>query len=1370
VRQVEGKERYEGSGRAGETTRFVFEVPPGEYAVEARATGFETEEFTVEIESGEMIRRRVSMRGAGELRDQGDRDLIEGRFESFAQSRRDEKGEFPSEGRERALEQKSRMLEPEALNAPLRLTRARSPIPNGSLGSLETWVRVDLRRGQGRFGQRLLAIPYEIRRLGWVDPTTLRVFALDRRDKQLRLVPDSGSDPEHGFAWGYVDGPGVYGIIGLPSHPAVRELVEALCRVGGGEGPGGDRELLDRLCQALICPNELTEELTPPGGSDASACQYCRGLKVPRGGLPECQILSGPPSPPGPPDSPGGGSPSDRPGPPSTTGPCQWLSIGPRNINGRIRALAVHPTNGGNVFAGTANAGVWKTTDGGQTWAPLMFQEGALEIGALATHLSNPANPAGDATIYAGTGEPTSWPGYKGVGVLRSTASGAPGSWTATGAFPAGQGDRFSAIAVDPTTVSANPATTTVWAGGPGGLFKSTNGGGGWSEVKINGLTKSIEDIALDPANPAIVYAAVTNEGIYRFNPATSTWSTFNTGFATPIPQLIKIAIGEQAPHKIYAKLDETVYRYHGATNQWASLGNHGGTTYGYWNNALAVDPQDSDIVVAAGFAVERSFDAGVSWQTPSVGHEDQHAIAFDPANHLRIWVGNDGGVFRGNYASASDTGTWRKRSYGLTISHLNSVGGAPGPGRELIGSGLQDNGTIRTTGGLTWDSLPIGGDGSDYVIDPGNPLIIYAQLTTVGVNSRPLKSTDGGQSFALANSGFPDGPFVGKLVLDPNSPPEPNRVLFSAGSGSKVYRTANSAGTWSASSPALAGGVSAIAVAPTSSAIVYAATAIGRIWRSSNGGATTGGWTEITTGNLSGSATLPGRRIADIAVHPGDPNTLLIAFSGFAGGAGQHVYKGVSTDGFVTWRWSDISSNLPDVPVNALEVHRTSPATIWAGTDTGIFQTPNGGLSWAPFDQGFPNVVVMDLRLNGGGDTLRAATYGYSAWERSISGAACPQVDIYVRDNKLDNGQPLAPSGVWDPTVPGVGVWWWESVDIKADAFPYGPTPTDGIDFDQMIHENPVVNDAAHPNANRLYVQVTNRGPQSAHNLKVKALYADATMAVPPLPNDFWARFPNTWTDPTSKWREVDAGTPFRSISELRPHTPAIVTWQWTIPTTAARHSCVLVVVASDEDSTGRSDGNPSDHVTAVVAPADKYVAQKNLTVENTTHPPPGGGTSGGAPLGIAIDLNNPGHDPDWFDLIFDRGNLAPRARVSLLLPAITTRGELGGEVPARPIRPGRGWWRGVRGLPRGLKHELRLSAAVAPDPCTGRTIAEVPGIMVPPGKPLRAALVVDPGKAARAGTVFKCALLQRQGGVLVGGNTFELRVPPTEVVVRAH
>ena len=596
---------------------------------------------------------------------------------------------------------------------------------------------------------------------------------------------------------------------------------------------------------------------------------------------------------------------------PVVTPGCNWTCIGPRNINGRVRSLAVHPTNGNVVAAGTGTGGVWLSRDAGQSWTPVMHSEASLSIGAVAINVIA-GNPAADVVIYAGTGEPTFWPGYAGVGVLKSIDSGA--TWMATGPLPAPGNKGFSAILIEKPAVPGNPADTVLYAAGsPGGLYKSANGGTTWTLM----LGGSVLGVAFDPAVAGGLYAAVAFQGIFRFDPGTSSWSAFNAGFAGGLPQLIQIAIGRAAPHRMYAKLDETVYVFNPALSQWTSLRNHGGTTYGYWNNVLEVDPIDSNIVIAGGIDLERTFDGGATWQFIGGLHGDQHAAAFDSSNHLTIYAGNDGGVYRGTYSSPSAIGAWTKTSDGLIVTEFNDVGTSFGP-YDVIGGGAQDNGTSRTVGGLTWDAI-LGADGGHFLVDPATPYVRYAEWQ----NGSIWKSTNGGASFFSASSGFPGGPWVTPLLLDPTSPPEPNRILFAGGS-SRVYRTVNGASSWSASSPPLGGEVLSLGLSPSSSAVLYAATGTGRIWRSSDNGATAGNWTEITNGTMPGSASLPQRAITDIAVHPTDPHTLFITFSGFEGatpGSPGHVYRGVSADAGATWHWSNILSSLPDMPANAIEI-----------------------------------------------------------------------------------------------------------------------------------------------------------------------------------------------------------------------------------------------------------------------------------------------------------------------------------------------------------------------------------------------------------------------------------------------------------------
>ena len=1036
---------------------------------------------------------------------------------------------------------------------------------------------------------------------------------------------------------------------------------------------------------------------------------------------------------------------------------CNWLSNGPRNINGRIRDMAIHPADGNTVYAGSANGGIWVTRDAGQSWISLMRDEDALEIGAVAVHLKDPANPMGDTVIYAGTGEATWWPGYPGIGVLKSVDSGV--TWNRTATMPSPGNDRFSAIVIDPLSITSDPTTTVIYAGGtPGGLYKSNDSGFTWQSL----LNKNITGLVMDPTNHTIIYAAVASEGIYKYDPTTNTWNTFNTGFTTPFPQLILIAIGQSSPYKMYAKLDETVYRYDSTTTSWRSLGNHGGTTYGYWNNVLSVDPTNSDIIFAGGIGLERSSDGGTSWQSVFGLHVDQHALVFDSTNHLNVYAGNDGGVYRGTYASPTDNiGVWVKVSDGLIITQFNQVG-VSSAGLDVFGGGTQDNGTNRTVGGLTWNNI-LGADGGFFIIDPSNPYILYAETQNGGI----YKSTNGGLSWVFLN-GFPGGPWVTPIVLDHASPLEPNRVLF-AGGNSQVYRTADSGATWIPSSPNVGGQVNTIAVAPASSAIIYAGTGAGRIWRSSDNGTTTTNWIDITVGTVTGSVRLPGRSITDIIVHPTDPNVVYVTFSGFQSATPTtpgHVFRGTSTDMGATWKWENISPTLLDIPVNAIQVSSFSSDTLYIGTDVGVFRTNDGGLSWQDFESGFPNVVVADLALNSTGDILRTATYGRGMLEIRLDTTMCPDVDIYVRDNKLDTGETIpSPTGVTDPTTVGSNVYWWESADIKIDAYPYYPLDAlfDGVEFDFATNEDVVRNDSTHPNPNRLYVQVHNRGPLPAHNVKVKVLWLDCAAGQPLLPADFWSRYPNDWTAPSS-WNTVNPGVPFQLISELLPNTPNVLTWNWTIPPTANEHVCMLAVISSDEDPVTRSDTVADDHMPWIIAPTDKHIAQRNLHVITAAAP-----SNQPEPIKTLIDFHNPFDFPQYFDIIIDTRMLQKGSKLSILLPKVETRVPLtqifGKGIEITTLSKKEWWGDKVKGISnKYLKYHCSIKGDIIDHSHDG--IEVIPDILIPASDKIQSTLIFSSPPKAKAGSSSRFVIMQRQKKMIItGGSTYEIRIPPAEV-----
>lgn len=1020
-------------------------------------------------------------------------------------------------------------------------------------------------------------------------------------------------------------------------------------------------------------------------------------------------------------------------------GVCNWLSIGPRNINGRIRSMAIHPTNGDIIYAGAAEGGVWRSSDAGQTWHPQMQYELSLAVGDLAI---DPTNPD---VIYVGTGEPTQWPGYEGVGVLKSTDDGV--TWSSTG--PIGNG-HIARLEIDPTD------TDVVYcAGFPGGLYRTADGGGTWSLI----LSGDVTDFALHPTSTDTMYAGKRHDGVHKSTDGGANWTKLAGGLPATVSNRVMLSLCNASPNTVYAKLDKTVYKTTDAGATWTDLGDHGGTTFGYWCNYVAVDPTDPDIIFAGGQKLERSTDGGATWSEVMGGsdaerdrlHVDQHAMVFDPGNPQRIYAGNDGGVF----LSTDGGDSWKKVSDGLIVTQFYDVGISPAV-PTLLGGGTQDQGTNVTDGGLTWHKV-FGADGGFVVFHPTDRYTVYGEMQHNNIR----KSTDGGASWVSATTGLTGaGPWIGAIVMDQNSPD----TLFTG--RLQVFRTTDGAANWTASSPAITGQFLALAIAPSDSNIVYAGARNGSVWKSTDGGATLANWSDVTA-----SPPLPNRVCTDLAVDRSNPDIVYATYSGFntnTSATPGHVFR--SADGGTTW--TNISgttgdpSGLPDMPATAIEIDGHDPNTLYVGTDIGMFRTTNLGALWTVFEPGLPLVAVTDLKLDAAGNTLTAATHGRGMWQiRVAPSAACADVDVFVRDHHLDTGQHIPSfSGVVDPLSvvrggsQGEKVYRWQSPDIKVDREPFY-TPDaffDGVEFDRdLIHDSP-----ARTQPNRVYVQVHNRGPLDAQNVNVKALWADATGGLPPLPADFWSAYPNDSTD-TSVWHPL--GT-YKTISKLEPTRPVVLSWDWTPPATAADHTCLLVVVDGPDDPIPAS--NKQLNVNWLIG-NEKHVGLKNLHVIDV---PPGPQLW----RPTFITFYNATQLQQNYDFLIRRETFPVEGRLLLTFPELKT---------VRPLRQsveGADVWRQELWHPICCHHKFfhrvfgrqkarrlkffRHKSCRQLDPRVDIDVvaneAAIRQVVLGPQRPLKAGIRIAVPPNAKPGDTYRFTVLQKDGQQVLGGSTYEIRV----------
>ncbi|HEX6851445.1 MAG TPA: hypothetical protein VF139_08535 [Candidatus Polarisedimenticolaceae bacterium] len=676
------------------------------------------------------------------------------------------------------------------------------------------------------------------------------------------------------------------------------------------------------------------------------------------------------------------------------------ISAGPASFSGRVTALAAHPTQAGTVYAGGAQGGVWKTTDGGSTWTPLTDTQDSLAIGALAIDPSNPQ------IVYAGTGEANgSCDAYYGVGILKSTDGGA--TWSKVGATPFAN-TSIARIVVSPANGSTLWAANTTGTAGFGcsvlptsnlGVWRSTNGGSSWSRVlsPLQTLTiTSTRELLISPSDPNRLWAGVDESGIWTSSNGGTSWTRQTTGLpASGTFGRIAMAVHPLNALELYASFEAFggfnlgVWKTTNGGTSWSQVATPGATTcqgfsfqdlctyasntFGQCGYSARAIVRPDGTVILGGTTIVRSTDGGASWQDacPDDVHVDQHAFARGADGAL--WVGNDGGVWRSPDGGVS----WATRNTNLELTQFYP-GASLHPSRPDVAlGGTQDNGTPLRDVSPRWRHV-FGGDGASSAFDTAAP------DTTFYASSQYLllyKTTDGGLTFQSAMNGLADGGTNLAAFIAPFTGCPADGAVLVAGSNN-VWRTIDAAGSWASNGPdpidPSGARIACIAFAPSDASCGTYAVGLenGKVWLTQDAG---GAWREISGGNFT-------RLVSDLAFDPANPAVLYAALAGFGA---PHLWK--STDaGSAAPTWTGIASGLPDAPVNAVLVDPETPSIVYAGSDLGVFRSSNGGSSWASFMNGHPRVAVYDLVANASTRSIVSFTHGRGAF-RLAQGCTTP-------------------------------------------------------------------------------------------------------------------------------------------------------------------------------------------------------------------------------------------------------------------------------------------------------------------------------------------------------------------------------------------
>jgi uncharacterized repeat protein (TIGR01451 family) len=767
-------------------------------------------------------------------------------------------------------------------------------------------------------------------------------------------------------------------------------------------------------------------------------------------------------------------------------------------------------TTGQTVYLGGAAGGVWKTTDGGAHWTPLTDNQPSLAVGSIAIDPNNhntiyagTGEENFNIDAYAGAGILKSTDG--GNTWTQLGAAQFAGPQTSAG------GAKVGAIAVQPGNSSiVLAAVTYVDGGAAGGIYRSTDAGAHWTQVS-GGANSPVgaagTAVVFEPTSvagtTAIVYAAMGDafgdaaNGIYKSTDSGQTWTKLSGGL--PTSNLGRIVLG-YAPSTsgsgatLYAAIADSssssanLLGFFVTTNGGTGWTQKGATpkfcnAQCFFDMAVAVHPTNPNFVVVGGSAYTdnsttlfKSTDGGSTWSTDSTTpatdftlgstsvrpHADTHALTF-AANGAtpRFYDGNDGGVWRTDDPTPGNP-LWVDLNGTLALSQFYP-GTMPSISDENYGfGGTQDNDIQVFSGTLDWAGAPACGDGGYTAIDPTFPTTIYAGCNSTAA-SKVMQSVFYGQftpgptptpvpSFqpaetAITASGDTMG-FIPPLVMGQFGNLQFGTCQIWQGS----VNFSSGAVTWSAGGIDLTTGsplgapcggpdyISAIDASQDSSSNVFAGTSNGKVWL-----AFFSSFTEIDNGLL------PTRHVTAVRSKRSDSTHVYVTFSGFGTCPGcdgkGHVFKTTNANMGPSTTWTDISGNLPDVPVNDIIVdHSGSPTfdALYIATDVGVFSCPDPEAAtpctdWTVVGDGLPNSPVLSIAMRRNSRILRAGTHGRSMF------------DIQLRDEQpgpLPELSSLTPAAVFvgapATTVTVTGLNFSPNTQVLVDGFiPTGLTVT---------------------------------------------------------------------------------------------------------------------------------------------------------------------------------------------------------------------------------------------------------------------------------------------------------------------------------------
>ncbi len=691
--------------------------------------------------------------------------------------------------------------------------------------------------------------------------------------------------------------------------------------------------------------------------------------------------------------------------------PLKYRNIGPFRGGRSVCATGVigDPLT---YYMGTTGGGLWKTEDAGHTWKNISdgyFKTGS--VGAVAVSTTDPN------IVYVGMGEhaPRGVMTSYGDGVYKSTDAGK--TWKYMGLK---ETQHISRIIIHPKNADILYVAAQGQLNGPNkerGVFKSIDGGMTWTKVLYKDERSGCVELSMDLSDPNILYAAMwehqrlpwkvisggPGSGLYKSMDGGATWTEMTEGLPAEKGKMA-IAVCQSNPQKVYALIESDTEQEKGglfmskdAGKSWSRVsGDHRLVQRAWYYIELFVDPKDENTVYVLSAPALRSLDGGKSWENLGGTHGDYHDLWINPDNPRNLCIANDGGAaISFNYGAS-----WSPQDNMPTgqFYRINVDNQFP----YRIYSGQQDNTSIaiasRELGSYgisskSW-TYSAGGESAFLAFDPDNPRFVMGGSYLGTIEVLDTKSS------ASTNAMAAPIQYLGRATSDMkyrfnwNAPiiwsqHEPNTFYHGA---QVLLRTRDMGKTWEEASPDLTrnekakqgkgggpytneavgaenyGTIAYVIESPQEKGVIWVGTDDGFVQLTRDYGKT---WTNVTP------KTLQECLVNAIEISPHDPGTVYIATTRYK--FNDHAPKLMKTTDYGK-TWTDITGNIPYGAYT--RVVREDPKRkdlLFAGTETGMYLSLNGGKNWENFNLNLPVTPITDLMIKH--DDLIVATMGRAFW-----------------------------------------------------------------------------------------------------------------------------------------------------------------------------------------------------------------------------------------------------------------------------------------------------------------------------------------------------------------------------------------------------